>query len=1028
MTATFISLSVVFLVLTIVQLSKTETLWRTESDAEEEEEENMGNRTSENESFSSTFSPEDNPTTKFGFLLDKLIDSEENGLWSRRLNLSENEDLHDDNKHDASPENNVDRDSLENVNFFLQNKPITENSAIFKDELSTTEESLFSEKKFTKPISTIEIDTDEVTLPSVTTTTSECTFGDRKCKAQQVGGVRPLKFGDKLLASSTTNSVPTGSFWNVVKSDKAVGGETSETLEVYSSTVTTPESASVTVSSSESTSAQTSENVILIDGTELDKEESVIQNNQSNKNEKNKPIKPHDDIEIITDDGKSVIKMTTTSSLLSPTKEVASFSELQTPFPVPDTTPIISNFTKDETPFHLEPSLPVELITPAVEYVLTTPTESFMTPDAPFTDKMLESLSIDHSKMSPEIPNLTSTSSLLPTPSWHDAKSHTNTGVDKYFKGNTANALDVTPLSPSFRQSVESRETKRILIQPSTTSTETTPQTTVATTPNALPPFNSKPTSHSAEKQSPTQPTLREIELPPRLSYPSCSSLPVCVEVTLLETTWDQFCRQADDFRDFLSTYVSSYTRPIRPRHLILDTEICSKSSSVKPLQTSPDVTVAFYVTNDTGEYEERLTEICGIIMRKWTPTSFRSSVLEVRLPNSEIQSTPLPLIPEFNAGFVAAVSISAVAGVALCMLCILLVIMKQKLVAGRGSDTTTTPTADAYSLDSLSINASFRRRRTRRSARSYLNHAFNDQEIPSHPLDIKTLTNCLKSRDLLEEEFKKIPMNMPKLDSIPEGAHVKNRYSNILPRPETRVVIAESSGDPLKSYINANFVKGYEGKSAFYIACQAPLPDGIEDFWRMVWEQQSRVVVMLTLFEENGTSRCAQYFPQSTLVSQPPFGDFQISLVKKDVYEFYTKSTLRLLDLEKNLFRDVIHLWFTGWPDVGVPKDPSSLITFVQQCRPYVNSNTGPTIVHCSTGTGRTGVFLALDICMREYEESRSIDILQCVSQLRRGRGGAVQNKDQYILIYEAILEYVSRVSNQSHCPSVCSKNSREM
>ncbi|GFY33147.1 tyrosine-protein phosphatase Lar-like [Trichonephila clavipes] len=321
--------------------------------------------------------------------------------------------------------------------------------------------------------------------------------------------------------------------------------------------------------------------------------------------------------------------------------------------------------------------------------------------------------------------------------------------------------------------------------------------------------------------------------------------------------------------------------------------------------------------------------------------------VIEVRLYSNEIQSTPLPLIPELNSGFVAAVSISAVAGVALCLLCILLVIMKQKLLQGRNS-ATATPTADAYSLDSLSINASFRRRRNRRSARSYLNHAFTDQEIPSHPLNEKTLTNCLKSRDLLEDEFKKIPMNMPKLDSIPEGAHVKNRYSNILPRPETRVVLAEPSGDPLKCYINANFIKGYEGKSAFYIACQAPLPEGIEDFWRMVWEQQCRVIIMLTMFEENGISRCAMYFPQSPLVSQQPYGDFQVSLLKKDVYEFYTISTLRLLDMEKNLFRDIVHLWFTGWPDVGVPKDPSSLITFVQQCRTFINCNSGPTVVHC--------------------------------------------------------------------------------
>ncbi|GBO26794.1 Tyrosine-protein phosphatase Lar [Araneus ventricosus] len=113
--------------------------------------------------------------------------------------------------------------------------------------------------------------------------------------------------------------------------------------------------------------------------------------------------------------------------------------------------------------------------------------------------------------------------------------------------------------------------------------------------------------------------------------------------------------------------------------------------------------------------------------------------------------------------------------------------------------------------------------------------------------------------------------------------------------------------------------------------------------------------------------------------------------------------SAFPIIKSNKNLFRDIAHLWFTGWPDVGVPKDPSSLITFVQQCRPFINCNSGPSVVHCSTGTGRTGVFLALDICMREYDESRSIDILQVISQLRRDRGGAVQNKDQYILIHES-------------------------
>lgn len=449
-----------------------------------------------NESFRSTFSPEDNPTTK-SILLDKLIDSEENRLWSRRLNLTEYDELHEDSKHDASPGNNVDRDSLENVNFFLQDNPVTDSSAnLFKEELVSTKITRMPENGTTNPTMS-SVDTDELTTP-VLTTSFECAFGDRKCKSSPVGELQPLKYGDKLT-SPTINSVSTGSFWNVVKSEKSSDSETSDMLEVYSSLINTHNYASVTVSPSESTSAQTSENVILVDGTELDKEESVIQN-QSNKSEKLKPIKHHDGLEITTDE-KSLIKITVTTPLQSPTKEIVSIPEIQPSLiPTFDTRQILINSTTEETPFYPDPSLPVEFITPAIDSAMVTKTESFTLHESPHIGKMQENPSADHSKILQEIPSFSS--SLLPTPSWHDGKSYTNTGIDKHFKGNTENAIDVTPiLSPSFRQSVESRETKRISIQSSSTSIHVTPPTRVASSSDAFTPaLDTKPTSPFTEK------------------------------------------------------------------------------------------------------------------------------------------------------------------------------------------------------------------------------------------------------------------------------------------------------------------------------------------------------------------------------------------------------------------------------------------------------------------------------------------------------------------------------------------------
>lgn len=73
-----------------------------------------------------------------------------------------------------------------------------------------------------------------------------------------------------------------------------------------------------------------------------------------------------------------------------------------------------------------------------------------------------------------------------------------------------------------------------------------------------------------------------------------------------------------------------------------------------------------------------------------------------------------------------------------------------------------------------------------------------------------------------------------------------KNRYTDVLCYDHSRVCLAQIDGDATSDYINANFVDGYKQKSAF-ISTQGPLPKIYGDFWRMVWEQQTLVIVMTT-------------------------------------------------------------------------------------------------------------------------------------------------------------------------------------
>lgn len=80
--------------------------------------------------------------------------------------------------------------------------------------------------------------------------------------------------------------------------------------------------------------------------------------------------------------------------------------------------------------------------------------------------------------------------------------------------------------------------------------------------------------------------------------------------------------------------------------------------------------------------------------------------------------------------------------------------------------------------------------------------------------------------------------------------------------------------------YINANYVDGYRRQNA-YIATQGPLPETFGDFWRMVWEQRSATVVMMTRLEEKSrVRRCGHgmvlRLPRRclTLTSSPSLAD----------------------------------------------------------------------------------------------------------------------------------------------------------
>lgn len=157
------------------------------------------------------------------------------------------------------------------------------------------------------------------------------------------------------------------------------------------------------------------------------------------------------------------------------------------------------------------------------------------------------------------------------------------------------------------------------------------------------------------------------------------------------------------------------------------------------------------------------------------------------------------------------------------------------------------------------------------------------------------------------------------------------------MPLPESRVHLKRIDDDEKTEYINANYVKGPKDTTRYYIACQAPLENTIIDFWRMIWEQNSRVIIMATDLTENGIEKCAEYLPPSFVIDNHiTFGDYHITLKNREVRDKYAVSTVHLKNLITKSWREVTHLWYQ-WPETGMPTDEASIIAMLLEARSYL-------------------------------------------------------------------------------------------
>ncbi|XP_043191224.1 receptor-type tyrosine-protein phosphatase N2-like [Amphibalanus amphitrite] len=289
-----------------------------------------------------------------------------------------------------------------------------------------------------------------------------------------------------------------------------------------------------------------------------------------------------------------------------------------------------------------------------------------------------------------------------------------------------------------------------------------------------------------------------------------------------------------------------------------------------------------------------------------------------------------------------------------------------------------------------------------------------SNMDISTGHMVLSYMEDHLKKKDKLEEEWRALcayeaEPSARTVAALPANAK-KNRVPTALPYDHSRVTLNAVTNATGGDYINASTITDHDPRNPAYIATQGPMAQTANDFWQMVWEQGSVVIVMLTRLTENGSGMCHRYWPEE---GSELYHIYEVHLVSEHIWcDEYLVRSFYLKNLKTSETRTVTQFHFLAWPENGVPTSTKALLEFRRKVNKSYRGRSCPVIVHCSDGCGRTGTYCLIDMVLnRMAKGAKEIDIAASLEHLRDQRADMVRTRAQFEFVLMAVAEEVHAI-----------------